>query len=75
MEELTCQKAIHMTNDWGKAGKRKCGKVAKKYIGDLPVCEHHYNKWVKKMSKKATVKESTDQTAADDYLDYLESQW
>ena len=44
----TCMKAIHMTNDFGKAGKRKCGRNATHIYSNLPMCEHHYNKCMKK---------------------------
>lgn len=48
-----CQRTIHLTNYWGKAGTRKCGRIVTKEQPDgLPVCERHYNKWIKKMEKK-----------------------
>lgn len=50
MEQQTCQRNIQMTNFIGKAGKRKCGKVAThKEDNGLPICEHHYNKLMKKI--------------------------
>lgn len=51
-QQLTCQRAIHMTGFWGKEGKRKCGRNATHIQpGGLEVCEHHYNKYIKKLSK------------------------
>ena len=43
----TCMKEIHLTDDWGKAGKRKCGRKATHIYSNLPMCEHHYNKCTK----------------------------
>jgi len=45
----TCEKTIHLTNSWGKAGKRLCGKKAFwKFHNGKRFCEHHFNKWMKK---------------------------
>lgn len=52
-----CQRAIYMSNAWGKDGKRKCGKNATHIQpGGLPVCEHHYNKYMKKRDNLRKIK-------------------
>jgi hypothetical protein len=54
MSSDKCQRTIHMSNDFGKAGTRKCGKTATQKQGDgLPVCEYHFQKWIKKQPKQA----------------------
>ena len=53
MNSDTCQRTIHLTNDWGKAGTRKCGKRAThKENNGLPICTHHYNQMLKKANAK-----------------------
>jgi hypothetical protein len=48
-----CQRTIHLTNNWGKAGTRKCGKIATHKEGNgLPICTYHYNKLVKKSKER-----------------------
>lgn len=50
--EITCQRTIHMTAFYGKAGTRKCGKKpTHRQLDGLPICEHHYNKLMKKINK------------------------
>ena len=47
-----CQHWVYPTNSWGKMNPRKCDKQA--VITDThgrQLCQHHYNKWSKKMQK------------------------
>jgi hypothetical protein len=52
MNSDKCQRTIHLSNDWGKAGTRKCNKNAvHKQLDGLPVCEYHYRKYISKLSQ------------------------
>jgi hypothetical protein len=45
MNSDRCQRTIHLTNNWGKCGTRKCGKIAThKQADGLPICMKHFNK-------------------------------
>lgn len=56
MENPTCEQTIQMSNAYGKAGKRKCGKNA--YHLDAHgrnLCSKHFKKWETKISKQKTL--------------------
>lgn len=51
-----CERTVHMTNAYGKAGKRKCGKKAVVIDPNgRNLCQKCMNKWQKKMDKKTAL--------------------
>lgn len=52
---MKCKKSLKESY-WYGTYKKSCPKDAVTMIGDLPVCQHHYNKWKKKMDKKEQAK-------------------
>lgn len=57
--EVYCQRTIHLSDWMGKAGTRKCGKKAThKQLDGLPICHHHYNKYIIKNERRNNVNRS-----------------
>ncbi len=52
--QATCQRAIHKHDVITGKYSEKCGRKATHIQpGNLPVCEHHYNKYFKRIAERS----------------------